>query len=58
MNCSTSPQKDKQLRSICRIKESEVFIAMVTCGIPPESFKVAVSKNWYNLEKTNTIVNK
>ena len=33
MNCSTSPEKDKQLRSLCKIKESEVFIAMVACGI-------------------------
>jgi nitroreductase len=55
MNCSTSPEKDKQLRSLCRIKESEVFIAMVACGIPPEIFMVAASKR-YELERTNTLI--
>ena len=55
LNCSNFIEKDRQLRKLCKIKESEVFIAMVACGIPPESFKVAISKR-YSLDKTNVIV--
>ena len=55
LNCSNSVEKDLTLRSICGIKESEVFIAMITCGIPPEEFKIAVSKR-YEVQHTTTIV--
>ncbi len=44
LNCSHTPEKDKKLRKLCNIKESEVFIAMIACGIPPEKFNVAISK--------------
>lgn len=54
LNCSNTIEKDKALRSLCQIKNSEVFIAMIACGIPPNNFKIAVSKR-YNLETTNTI---
>jgi nitroreductase len=53
LNCSNTPEKDKRLRTLCQIKNSEVFIAMIACGIPPESFKIAASKR-YELEATNT----
>lgn len=43
LNCSHSPEKDKQMRKICPIKESEVFIAMITCGEAPDEFQVALS---------------
>lgn len=56
LNCSHYPEKDKELRNLCNIRESEVFIAMVVCGVPPESFMITVSKR-YNLEKTNTLIN-
>lgn len=56
LNCSLSPEKDIILRKLCRIHESEVLIAMIVCGIPPDSFKIANSKR-YNLEITNTIAN-
>ncbi|MGB4415531.1 MAG: nitroreductase family protein [Paludibacter sp.] len=54
LNCSNTIEKDIKLRKICKIKDSEVFIAMIACGIPPETFYVASSKR-YNLEKTNKI---
>ena len=43
LNCSFSPDKDIILRKICQIKESEVFIAMILCGVPPESFSITLS---------------
>jgi len=52
LNCGTSPKKDRQLRSLCKVKESEVFIAMVICGIPPEKFMITGSKR-YDFTKTN-----
>nr|WP_321356191.1 nitroreductase family protein [uncultured Draconibacterium sp.] len=55
LNCSHSPEKDIKLRELINIKLSEVFIAMIVCGIPQESFKIAYSKR-YNLEETNTII--
>lgn len=55
LNCSHSPEKDIAMRNLCKTKESEIFIAMIVCGIPPESFKVAISQR-HSLIKTNTIV--
>jgi len=55
LNCSNSIEKDKELRKLSMIKESEVFIAMVACGIPPETFKIATSTR-YSLDKTNVII--
>lgn len=43
LNCSNTLEKDVKLRELCGIKDSEVFIAMITCGIPPEKFKIANS---------------
>ncbi|MCI1683195.1 MAG: nitroreductase family protein [Bacteroides sp.] len=56
LNCSNSIEKDIKLRELCKIKKTEVFIAMIVCGIPPEQFKIATSKR-YEIDKTNTIVN-
>lgn len=55
LNCSNSPQKDLRLRKLCVIKESEVFIAMIACGTPPETFKIALSKR-SSLKERNRIV--
>lgn len=55
LNCSKTPEKDLLLRNSCKIKDSEVFIAMIACGIPPETFMTAVSKR-YDLNKTNVII--
>ncbi|SMO96765.1 nitroreductase family protein [Gracilimonas mengyeensis] len=51
LNCSHTPKKDKELRKLCMINESEVFIAMIACGIPPEEFSIASSKK-YELDRT------
>jgi len=56
LNCSHTPEKDLKQRTICGIKKSEVFIAMVACGIPPNNFMITASKR-YDLDKTNTIMN-
>lgn len=55
LNCSNTIEKDKNLRKLCNIKDSEVFIALISCGIPPENFKAAASIR-YSLEKTNIVV--
>jgi nitroreductase len=55
LNCSNGIDKDVLMRKVCGIKESEVFIAMISCGIPPEKFKIAFSER-YNVEYTNTIM--
>lgn len=56
LNCSNTPEKDRQLQQLCKTKKSEVFIAMVICGIPPKEFKIASSPR-YDLSKTNTVIN-
>lgn len=56
LNCSHSKAKDIQMRKICNINESEVFIAMIACGIPPNEFKIATSKR-FEIEVTNRIIN-
>lgn len=54
LNCSTTIEKDRKLRESTKIKESEVFIAIVSCGIPPEDFEIASSKR-FDIKRTNTI---
>ena len=55
LNCDHSPEKDVKLRNRCKVKDSEHFIAMISCGVPPKKFKVALSKR-LNIESTNTIL--
>ena len=55
LNCSNTIEKDIKLREVCNIKESEVFIALIACGNPPENFKIAASKR-YDLSNTNTVI--
>ncbi|HRB28796.1 MAG TPA: nitroreductase family protein [Nitrosomonas sp.] len=55
LNCSHTPEKDELLRNICGIKDSENFIAMIACGIPPERFKIAISRR-YERSDTNNII--
>lgn len=50
LNCSHSPKKDKKMRKLSSIKDSEVFIAMISCGHAPENFKVALSPR-HSIEK-------
>lgn len=49
LNCSNTIEKDKRLRKLCSINKSEVFIAMIACGIPPEHFRIASSPR-YNID--------
>lgn len=47
LNCSHNPIKDKNIRKVCMgINESEIFIAMIACGVPPESFSITTSKRY------------
>lgn len=55
LNCSHAPEKDIKMRKICDVKTSEVFIAMISCGNPPEVFQIAKSKR-HNLEKVNKVM--
>lgn len=55
LNCSHSVEKDGKIRSLLKIKESEVFIAMIAIGIPSSNFKVALSKR-YGIEHTNKFI--
>jgi nitroreductase len=54
LNCSVSPKKDKSLRNICKIKQSENFIAMISCGNLPNKIKKAHSLR-FNTEDIMTI---
>ncbi len=56
LNCSNSVEKDLLMREVTHINESEVFIAMISCGIPPENFKVASSLR-YPVSFTNKFMN-
>lgn len=53
LNCSFSSDKDQEMRKLCKIKDSEVFIAMISCGNVPQDFKAALSKR-YNYQFINT----
>lgn len=55
LNCSNSVEKDRKLRNLCQVKDSEVFIAFVACGIPPEKFEVTASVR-YRVSKTNKFI--
>lgn len=46
LNCNFSIKKDKQMRSLCDIKDSEVFIMMISCGYAPDQFKVSLSERY------------
>ena len=53
MNCSFDYDKEQYIKQFSNIKESEVLIAMIACGIPPEEFKIAASPR-YGIDSTNT----
>lgn len=46
LNCSNIPEVDRRMREVSGIKDSEVFIAMIACGIPPANFSIAASKRF------------
>jgi nitroreductase len=43
LNCSHTASKDKRLRKVTAINDSETFIAMISCGNAPPEFSVAKS---------------
>lgn len=43
LNTSHNPHKDMEIRKYTNLPESESFVAMVACGIPPSNFKIAKS---------------
>jgi len=43
LNCYFSSWTDKKLRKICGIKNSEIFVVMISCGHAPENFEIAQS---------------
>ena len=55
LNCCHTQEKDTNLRHLCSIKESEVFICMIACGMPNDNFKIAISER-YSLKNTNTVI--
>jgi len=44
MNCSHTYQKDLKMRKATGIKKSEVFIAMISCGVAADDFRIPLSK--------------
>ncbi len=56
LNCSFDPEKEIELKRNAGIKDSEVLIVMIACGIAPDEFKVAISHR-YPVERTNRIIN-
>lgn len=43
LTCSLEPNIDAKIRSLGRIPENEVVVAMLCCGEPPADFNVAIS---------------
>jgi nitroreductase len=56
MNCSFDYGKEEEIKHAAGIKDSEVLIAMISCGIPPDEFKIASSPR-YGIERTNKFIN-
>lgn len=55
LNCSTWPEKDIRLRNLTRVKDSEVFIAMIACGEVPDEFRICYSKR-NSINSINTLI--
>jgi nitroreductase len=43
LNASFNIDRDLKMRTLVNLEDSEVFVAIIVIGIPPESFKVAFS---------------
>lgn len=56
LNCSFDYKKEEEIKKDFNIKESEVLIAMIACGVAPGEFKIAASLR-YSIGKTNKIIN-
>ncbi|MFV0538151.1 MAG: nitroreductase family protein [Dysgonomonas sp.] len=54
LNCSHTHKIDKNMKSVCEIGSSEVFIAILACGIPSTEMSVTFSKR-NNIEENCVI---
>lgn len=54
LNCNISPSKDKMLRKVCDINDSETFMVMISCGYVPDHFKAPFSRR-YPVEDIMTV---
>jgi nitroreductase len=55
LNCSHNHDRDKMMARACQSKPSEVFIAIIVCGQPPDNFSIAASHR-NALSYYNTII--
>lgn len=46
LNCNLSNKNDRKLRKLSGIKNSEVFVVMISCGYIPTDLKIAISKRF------------
>lgn len=54
LNWSVSPDKDKIMRKILNVPENEVVLLVISCGYPPETFRMASSPRKKATEITTT----
>lgn len=52
LNCNFSPEKERLMRKICGIPNSEVFVVMISCGYLSGNFKVPFSKRYSSKHMT------
>jgi nitroreductase len=54
LNWSVSPDKDRIMRKILNVPENEVVLLVISCGYPPETFRMASSPRKNASEITTT----
>ncbi len=54
LNWSVDNEKDMKMRALLNVPENEVVLLVISCGYPPESFKVASSPRKKAMEITKT----
>lgn len=55
LNCGFDREKEKKVRKLTKINDSEVLIAMIACGNPSSKFKIATSPR-YSILNTNVVL--
>ncbi|MDZ7724275.1 MAG: nitroreductase family protein [candidate division KSB1 bacterium] len=56
LNCSFTKNKEQLMRRLTKIKDSETFVVMISCGFAPKEFKIPISKR-YTLENIVNVIN-
>lgn len=46
LNCYLPNSKYRKLREICNVPVSEVFVVMISCGVPPKEFRIPLSHRY------------